>query len=110
MAFDGLHALTTGDYVAASGRDGLGPWAMAVAALTLDPTSMGVKVAFVAFGLFGLAAAALHVFRPSHAAWRRLLAVFAAGTLWYLPVGTALGLATLALLASTGRSGGVRQG
>lgn len=106
MTFDGLHALTTGDYVGASGREGLGPWVMPLEAASLAPTSTGVKLAFVALGLVGLASAILHAARPQKTATRRLLAVFAVGTLWYLPIGTALSLTTLAMLSTSRRAAG----
>jgi hypothetical protein len=42
MVFDGIHALTRGDYVTAAAGDyagQLGPWATIVAAVGIDPRS-----------------------------------------------------------------------
>jgi hypothetical protein len=53
MGFDGIRALTVGDYV--TPRTGpyagqLGPWRLVVGAVGLDPRGTPMKLGFVAFG------------------------------------------------------------
>src|SRR5208283_4743444 len=57
MAVDGVHALVTGDYITASSgayAGKLGPWALLLQSVHLDPHSLAVKLAFVVFGLIWL--------------------------------------------------------
>lgn len=101
MAFDGAHALVTGDYVTPSsgvhaGR--LGPWAGVVRAVGVDPRSTGMQAFFLAYGTAWLAATAR--FAPRLPRGRGPLAAFAAGALWYLPFGTLGSLAQLGILVT----------
>ena len=98
MTFDGGRALTVGDYV--TPRSGpyagqLGPWHHAVGAVGVDPRGTAMKVTFVAFGAAWLAGAAACALGVRCAAG----AVLGLGvaTLWYLPVGTAVGAIEIVL-------------
>lgn len=93
MLLDGAVALATGDYVGPE----LGPWAALVAALGIDPLSLGMRLFFVLYGLAWLGAAAWYAFRPRQG--RRALLAAAVGSLWYAVVGTLVALALVALLA-----------
>ena len=99
MAFDGIHALTTGDYVRpAEGRFAgqLGPWARIVSTIGIDPESIGMKLFFVTFGIAWLVALLSFLFGKK-AGWVAML-TFAAGSLWYLVPGTLLSLCIIGLL------------
>ncbi len=94
MVFDGTRALTVGDYVTVDGR--LGPWANVVEAVGIDPRAEGMKLFFVLYGAGWLCAALAYVrdLRRSRAA----MAAFAAGSLWYLVLGTVSSVLQLVLL------------
>jgi hypothetical protein len=101
MAFDGAHALITGDFVTpASGEYAgqLGPWAAILRRAGIEPRSPGVAVSFVVFGLAYLGALVSFLLRR----WRPrgLLAACAVVSILYLPFGTVAGAAALAVLAS----------
>ncbi len=99
MTFDGTRALVKGDYVTPStgAHAGvLGPWSKVVAAVGIPPRSTGMKVAFVVWGVGWLAATGAYVVGVGRA--RAAMIALAAGSLWYAPVGTVLGIAQLALL------------
>jgi hypothetical protein len=101
LAFDGVHALVTGDYVTpASGLHAgqLGPWADLVGAVGLEPRSTLVKSIHVALGTGWLVT--LSLWAAGAAGARRALIVAAALGLWYVPFGTLLGVAQIALLLS----------
>lgn len=101
MAFDGAHALVTGDYVTPKSGEyagQLGPWAAPLRLAGIDPRSTAVKIFFVVFGLTYLAALAAFLRNPMRS--RSLLAACAAVALLYLPFGTLLSAAVLALLAT----------
>ena len=95
MVFDGLRALTVGDYVTVDGE--LGPWADLVDAVGIDPRSTGTKAFFVVYGAAWLAAAALYARGARRG--RAVMAAFAAGSLWYLVAGTISSVLQLTLLA-----------
>lgn len=100
MAFDGGRALLVGDYVTFGGE--LGPWADLVESLGVDPRSAAVKSLLLVYGLTWLAVAAAFA---RDVAWaRRGMAVAAAGSLWYLVLGTVASAAQLVLLAWRRRS------
>ena len=104
MAFDGAHALLTGDFVTPSSGDyagQLGPWAEIPRSLGIDPRSLAVRVFFLAFGLLYLAALVAFL-RRRPGSWL-LLAGCATVALLYLPFGTLTSLATLAILATLPR-------
>jgi hypothetical protein len=89
---DGTHVLVTGKYI---GPEMPGPWRHVVQAIGLDPFALGP--AFIVLGACWLTATALLLLTTSTWAWWMLM-VTAAMTLWYLPVGTATALATIATL------------
>lgn len=99
MLFDGLHALTAGDYITpVSGEYAgqLGPWAGVLNSIGIDPRSTFVKVIFVVYGLSALAALAGFLTRQP---WgRSALLIMAVLGLWYLPIGTAINIVVLMLL------------
>lgn len=103
MLFDGVHALTTGDFVTpGSGpyAGQLGPWSALVSGVGADPRSTLVKLVFVGYGVAYLAAAAgLATTVP--AGWWAMLIVAALG-LWYLPFGTIANAAVIVLLLLPG--------
>jgi len=104
MAFDGIRALTVGDYVTSSGpRAGeLGPWHYVVESVGIAPRSTLMKIIFVAFGAGWLLIASGLIRRVPWALTGVLWA--AVLTLWYLPVGTAFGLIQIALWVLLRRS------
>jgi hypothetical protein len=98
MTFDGIHALTFGDYI--TPRTGpsagqLGPWSRLVAGIGLDPRSRFIKVSHVTLGLFWLAAVFTVITGWKHASLA--IGICAVSTLWYAPAGTAIGLIELAI-------------
>jgi hypothetical protein len=95
MTFDGIKALTTGDYTTVGGK--LGPWANLVSAIGIEPRSTGMKVFFVAYGVCWLAAVVVYLVRPRIG--RPLMVVAAAGSLWGLVFGTISSVLQLVLLA-----------
>ena len=99
MLFDGVRALTVGDYVRPSSGEyagQLGPWAFLVKAVGIDPMSTFMKVTFVVYGAAWLGTLAFYLAR---APWAHgALIVAAIGSLLYLPFGTLLGIVQLFLL------------
>lgn len=107
FAFDGAHALLTGDYVTPSSGSHagqLGPWAGLVRSAGIDPRSTGMKTFFLAYGVVWLATAGTLARRLPRG--RAALVAFAAGAAWYLPFGTLLSGLQLGILASMGRARG----
>jgi hypothetical protein len=99
MLFDGIHALTTGDYVTPkSGPSAgqLGPWSKVILAVGLDPRSTLVKSIFVFQGAVTLALLVCFLLRAPWAA--KALKIAAIAGLWYLPVGTVVNIIVLVLL------------
>jgi hypothetical protein len=99
LLFDGVRALTVGDYVTATSgpRAGqLGPWSKIVAAVGLEPRGTPVKLLHVGCGIAWLVAAICFAIGTSFAWWLTL--VCAVCTLWYLPIGTVASLVVLGLL------------
>ena len=100
LIFDGATALITGDYL--TPRHGphagqLGPWASAVQVIGINPRSTIVKWIHLGLGLYWLVMAGSHFCRvPWARAGTLLCAVL---SLWYLPVGTVVGLLTWLLLS-----------
>ncbi|HEX8201662.1 MAG TPA: hypothetical protein VF590_14355, partial [Isosphaeraceae bacterium] len=100
LVFDGARALVLGDYVtprAGASAGKLGPWAGLVAALGLDPRSSLIKGVHVGLGSAWLVAIACVAGRQSWAG--RAVGACAVASLWYLPVGTAIGVVELVLLS-----------
>lgn len=95
MLVDGARALIIGDYARIDGE--LGPWAGLVErTIGIDAESTPMKIGFAVYGSAQLVAAIGYLARRR---WGRpAVAVAAAGSLWYLVLGTASGLVQLALL------------
>ena len=99
LAFDGTHALVTGDYITpASGPHAgqLGLWSHAVSAVGLEPRSTLVKCIQLFLGIAWLVALVVFIIRPMPG--RRFILGCAAGSLWYLPVGTVVNLIIIVLI------------
>lgn len=99
MVFEGGYALVFGDYLtpAAGAHAGeLGPWADLLAGVGIEPRSTAMKVFFVGYGVAWLAVAAAFSIGARWAWWALVIA--AAGSLWYLNVGTGVSLLQLGLL------------
>ncbi len=99
MTFDGARALTAGDYTTpASGEYAgqLGPWARIVKAVGIEPRSTLMKSIFVFYGLAWLIVTSFFAQKLQWTWWAMLIA--AAGSLWYLPIGTVSSLIQIALL------------
>lgn len=99
MLFDGLRALTIGDYVTSTTGEyagQLGPWSNLVQGFGIEPRSTLMKVVFVLYGLSALAILAYYLllYRWGRAA----LVVICFLGLWYLPFGTIANLIVLFLL------------
>lgn len=98
MLFDGVRAMTVGDYVTpASGPHAgqLGPWSHLVRACGLDPRSPPIKAVHVLLGLLGWAGV-MNLLRRTPRT--QLAVVTATLSLWYLPTGTVLCAMALNLL------------
>jgi len=104
LAFDGVHALVTGDYVTpASGPHAgqLGPWSRVVGAIGIGPRSTLMKGIHVVLGFVWLGVVACFAARP---AWARPgMLVCAVLGLWYLPFGTLLSVLQILLLRALPR-------
>lgn len=99
LVFDGAHALLVGDYVTPTEgphAGQLGPWAAVVSALGFQPRSLPIKWLHVGLGIAWLLSLVALMRRPG-LGWNCLLVV-ALASLWYLPLGTVIGLGVLALL------------
>jgi hypothetical protein len=99
MMFDGSRALALGDYVtpkAGPHKGQLGPWAKIVSIMGVEPRSTLMKSVFVVYGLGWLAVTGAYGFDLPRA-WL-MMVIAAAGSLWYLPLGTVLGGIQLAIL------------
>lgn len=99
LAFDGGHALLTGDYVTPrAGRFAgqLGPWANLVAAVGIEPRSTLMMSIHVGLGGAWLVVLASFV-RGVRWAGRGML-VCAVLALWYLPFGTLMSVVQIGLL------------
>jgi hypothetical protein len=104
MAYDGTRALIRGDYVTPSsgphaGR--LGPWQHVVRAVGIPPRSLGMKLTFAGYGVAWLLVIGAFVRGAPWASTAMIVA--AAGSLWYLPIGTVCGaIQIICLLWSRG--------
>jgi hypothetical protein len=99
LTFDGARAITVGDYI--TPRSGphvgqLGPWSRLVAAIGIDPRSSVMKGAHVILGLLWLAAVACYGARLPWGWWGVMGCAVA--SLWYLPLGTLIGIIQMILL------------
>lgn len=103
MTFDGMRALTVGDYVTPSSgphAGELGPWSKVVSAIGVEPRSTAMKATFVVYGVVWLAIIVCFALGLSWA-WKAML-IAAIGSLWYLPIGTAVSVLILVLLFMPG--------
>ena len=99
MAFDGWHALTTGDYVTPQkGRHAgqLGPWAGVVSKAGIPPRSSAMKLIFAVYGTAWMVVMICFLLQI-HWAWMAML-IAAIGAIWYLPFGTLLSVIQIVLL------------
>lgn len=99
LAFDGGHALITGDYVTPSTgpyAGQLGPWSKLVSAVGIDPRSTLMKSIHLTLGLAWLLMMVCFALRLPFA-WYGMLAC-AIAALWYLPFGTLLSMIQITLL------------
>lgn len=99
MLFDGMRALTVGDYITPGSGEyagQLGPWAGLVSYLGFDPRSAFIKSIFVVYGLSALIALGAYL---TNQPWGRgALMTAAFFGLWYLPIGTSTNITVLILL------------
>ncbi len=100
FVFDGVRALTTGAYTTPSSGQWaghLGPWAEVVEAVGLDPMGVPVRLGHVLSGVIALAAAFTVAAGWGTLAW--VLGYLAAATMvWYVPIGTVIGVTSAVLL------------
>jgi len=99
LAFDGAHALITGDYVTPQSgvhAGQLGPWAGVVSALGIEPRSIFMQSIHLLLGLTWLAVTVCFALRLTWA--RTAMVVCAVLGLWYLPFGTLLSIIQIMLL------------
>ncbi len=99
MAFDGSRALLVGDYITTSrgARAGqLGPWAELVAKAGIEPRSALMRAIFMIYGFVWLRLIICFAMGKPWA-WTAML-IAALGSLWYLPIGTAVSSALIILL------------
>ncbi|MCZ6688269.1 MAG: hypothetical protein O7H41_01565 [Planctomycetota bacterium] len=99
MTFDGLRALTSGDYVTPKTGEWagkLGPWSHLVSAVGIEPRSTLMKCIFVVYGIVWLGVtAAFALGRPW--AWWPMFGL-SVGSLWYLMIGTGTSVLLIILL------------
>lgn len=103
MTFDGMRALTVGDYLtpATGEHEGeLGPWAAVVEAVGIAPRSTLMKLGFVMVGAMHLVAAVAVLGGGGTAIGWFVLGAALSG-LWYLPFGTAADLIAVGLILGT---------
>lgn len=94
MLVDGARALYLGEYFTIHGQ--LGPWALVLGKAGVEPHSTAVMVFFVLYGLAWLGVAVAFS-RQVARSWGAMMC-FAAGVLWYLPLGTLIGVLQIILL------------
>jgi hypothetical protein len=105
MTFDGARAFVVGDYVTpASGAYAgqLGAWSKVVLAVGIEPRSSLMKAIFVVYGVAWLVIISFFAQKLPWTWWAMLVA--AAGSLWYLAVGTISSMMEIALLILARRS------
>jgi len=99
LAFDGAHALVTGDYVTPDSgpyAGQLGPWARVVSAAGIEPRSTLAKSIHLGLGAAWLVVMVAFALRVPGAWWGMLACAVLA--LWYLPFGTLLSVLQIVLL------------
>lgn len=99
MTFDGIRALTVGDYVTPQSGEyarQLGPWSKLVQLVGIEPRSTLMKFAFVIYGVTAVILAICLALNLSWAWWGMLIVAILG--LWYLPFGTIANIIVLILL------------
>jgi hypothetical protein len=99
MAFDGMKAMLTGDYVRPKSGEyagQLGPWTKIVEKLGIDPLSTFMKCIFIIFGIAGFIATLGFAVGTSWG-WKALF-IFNVCSLWNLYFGTTSSVIQIALL------------
>jgi hypothetical protein len=99
FAFEGGRALVVGDYITPKSGEyagQLGPWSKVVSAVGIEPRSTLMKSIFLVFGVVWIGITICFILKLHWTWWAMLLA--AAGSLWYLPFGTLLGIVQIILL------------
>lgn len=91
MVFDGLHVRITGKYF---GPPEPGPWSGLVSVLGVDPFTMGPV--FIVIGTCWIGSVIGLLYSVSWAWWVLLFTAIA--TLWYIPMGSIISIAVIALL------------
>jgi len=100
LAFDGAHALITGDYVtpnSGSCAGQLGPWSKLVSSVGIEPRSTLMKSIHLVIGVTWMIVLICFQLRVSWS-WTGMMLCAVAG-LWYLPFGTLLSIMQIILLA-----------
>jgi hypothetical protein len=106
LGYDGIRALVRGDYTTPSSgpyAQQLGPWARLLELVGVNPRGTAIKALHVLLGLAWYAGALAFLLRSSIGP--RLLLTCAIGSLWYLPFGTVVGAAEIALLVRLRKKG-----
>ena len=99
--YDGIHALTTGDYVTPSTGQyagQLGPWSKLWLSVGIEPRSTFVQLVHVGLGAVSIISIVAFILRARWG-WRAMLICAIAG-IWYLPNGTLLSVLQIALLST----------
>lgn len=98
MVIDATRRFVVGDFFRIGGQ--LGPWAVLVSAVGVDPLAMGPV--FLVIGVAQVTAALLLLLL--HRPWGDVLVLaFAVGTLWYLLFGTISSVIQIALIVASKR-------
>ena len=97
LVIDAIQRFIVGDFFRIGGQ--LGPWAVLVGAIGIDPLAMGPV--FLVIGVAQVAAAAILLLRHQ---WGDILVLaFAVGMLWYLLFGTISSVIQIALIVASKR-------
>jgi hypothetical protein len=99
MAFDGLRAFITGDYLRFKNGEHageLGPWTNIAEAMGIDPMSALMKSIFVIVGVYGLIATG--AFAMNKKQGFLMLVIFCIASAWNLMFGTMSSVIVLLLL------------
>ncbi len=102
MAYDGGHALLTGDYLTATTgphAGELGPWAELVQLAGIEPRSRLMRIVMTGYGLAAvLCALGFILDLPLAWGWQLVIAILG---LWFLPIGTLANGIVIVLLLFT---------
>ena len=99
MLFDGVRALTIGDYLRPKSghhKGLLGPWSKLVRTIGIDPESILMKRIFVYWGSVGIIITFLFLMNIYWAWW--VLLIYSFCSIWYLVPGTILSILQVLLL------------